>query len=64
MGIAVHMAASFLIPDKSSTLPGLIGGVAGSIAVGLCIYGVGSYMIKSPELSRVLVLAGKGIGKK
>jgi putative peptidoglycan lipid II flippase len=64
MGIAVHMAASFMIPDENSTLSGLIGGVAGSIGVGLCIYGAGSYMIKSPELSRVLVEAGKGIGKK
>ncbi len=36
MGIAVRMAALFMIPDKSSTLLGLIGGVAGSIAVGLC----------------------------
>jgi putative peptidoglycan lipid II flippase len=64
MGIAVLMAASFMIPDKSSTLSGLIGGVAGSIGVGLCIYGASSYMIKSPELSRVLVEAWKGIGKK
>jgi putative peptidoglycan lipid II flippase len=64
MGIAVHMAASFMITDKNSTLSGLIAGIAGSIAVGLCIYGAGSYMIKSPELSRVLVEAGKGIGKK
>jgi putative peptidoglycan lipid II flippase len=64
MGIAVHMAASFMIPDENSTLSGLIGGVAGSIGVGLCIYGAGSYMIKSPELSRVLVEAGKSIGKK
>jgi putative peptidoglycan lipid II flippase len=64
MGIAVRMAAFFMVPDKNSTLPGLLGGVVGSIAVGLCIYGAGSYMIKSPELSRVLVEAGKGIGKK
>jgi len=64
MGIAVHMAASFMITDKNSTLSGLIAGIAGSIAVGLCIYGAGSYMIKSPELSRVLVEAGKSIGKK
>jgi hypothetical protein len=64
MGIAVRMAALFLIPEKSSTLSGLIGGVAGSIAVGLCIYGAGSYIIKSPELSRVFVEAGKGMGKK
>lgn len=64
MGIAVRMAVLFMIPDESSTLLGLFGGVAGSIAVGLCFYGAGSYMIKSPELSRVFVEAGKGIGKK
>ena len=64
MGLAVRLAALFMIPDKNSALPGLLGGVAGSIAVGLCIYGVGSYMLKSPELKRVLVEARRGIGKK
>jgi hypothetical protein len=64
MGIAVQVAASFMISEKNNTLSGLIGGVAGSIAVGLCIYGTGSYMANRPELSRVLVEAGKGIGKK
>jgi putative peptidoglycan lipid II flippase len=64
MGIAVRMAAWFMVLDKNSSLPGLIGGVVGSIAVGLCVYGAGSYMIKSPELGRMFVEAGRGIGKK
>jgi len=64
MGIAIRMAALFMVPDIKSTLPGLIGGVAGSIAIGLCIYSAGSYMLKSPELSRVLIEAGRGIGEK
>ena len=64
MGIAIRMAALFMVPDIKSTLPGLIGGVAGSIAIGLCIYSAGSYILKSPELSRVLIEAGRGIGEK
>ena len=64
MGVAISMAALFMFPDNFNTLPGLIGGVAGSIAVGLCIYGAASYMLKSPELNRVLVETAKGIGKK
>jgi uncharacterized protein (DUF2062 family) len=64
MGIAVRMAAWFMVLDKNSTLPGLIGGVVGSIAVGLCVYGACSYMIKSPELRRMFIEAGRGIGKK
>jgi putative peptidoglycan lipid II flippase len=64
MGIGVHMAALFMVPNIDCTLSGLAGGVAGSIAVGLIIYGAGSYLIKSPELSLVIVEAGKGIDKK
>jgi putative peptidoglycan lipid II flippase len=64
MGIAVRVAALFMVPDINSTLPGLMGGVAGSIVIGLCIYGVGSYILKSPELSRVLIEVRRGIDKK
>lgn len=64
MGIGVHMAISFMVPDLDCTLSGLIGGVAGSIAVGLIIYGAGSYLIKNPELNLVIVAAGKGFDKK
>ena len=64
MGVAVSIVAFLMFPDKNLTLPGLIAGVTGSIAVGICIYGVTSYLLKSPELNRVLVEAGRGIGKK
>ena len=64
MGIGVRMAALVTVPDKNSTLTGLIGAVTGSIVIGLCIYGAASYIIKSPELNRVLVEARRGIGNK
>ena len=64
MGFAVSMAALIMLMDRVRILPGLIGGVTGSIAVGLCIYGAVSYMIKSIELIRMFVAAGEGIGKK
>jgi len=58
------MAAWFMVLDKSSTLLRLMGGVVGSIAVGLCVYGACSYITKSPELRRMFVEAGRDIGKK
>ena len=64
MGLAVHIMSLFMILDVDSPLPGLAAGVAGSIAIGLCVYGTGSYLIKSPELSRVLTAVWRGIGKK
>jgi putative peptidoglycan lipid II flippase len=64
MGITVWATARFLVPAESRTLAGLLGGVAGSIAAGLIIYGAISFLVKSPELSSVLAEAGKGIVKK
>jgi putative peptidoglycan lipid II flippase len=64
MGIAVRLTAWFMVLDKSSTLLRLMGGVVGSIAVGLCVYGACSYITKSPELRRMFVEAGRDIGKK
>jgi len=64
MGVAISMATLFIFPDSNKTLSGMIGGVAGSIAVGLCVYAAASYMLKSPELNRVLVETARGIGKK
>jgi putative peptidoglycan lipid II flippase len=64
MGITVWATARFLVPAESRTLTGLLGGVAGSIAAGLIIYGAISFLVKSPELSSVLAEAGKGIVKK
>lgn len=64
MGLVVWATATVIVPTENWTLFRLLGGVAGSIAAGLCIYGVISYMVKSPELASVLAEAGKGIGKK
>ncbi len=64
MGGAVSGAAALILPKQSNSLPELIGGVAGCIAVGIGIYGAASYFLKSPELRRILVEAGRGISKK
>ena len=64
MGLVVWLTAQFIIPVDHKTLSGLIFGVIGSIAVGLCVYGGVSFAAKSPELSIVLVEARKGIGGK
>jgi putative peptidoglycan lipid II flippase len=64
MGITVWATARFIVPTESRTLAGLLGGVTGSIAAGLIIYGAISFLVKSPELSSVLAEAGKGIVKK
>ena len=63
MGFTVWATARFLLPGGSGTLFGLLGGVAGSIATGLVIYGLISFAVKSPELDRVLIEAKKGIQK-
>ena len=64
MGFTVWATARFLLPGGSGTLFGLLGGVAGSIATGLVIYGLISFAVKSPELDRVLTEVRKGIRKK
>ena len=64
MGISVHMSALLMISEVENSLTDLIEGVVGSIAIGLFVYGAASYLIKSPELSRVLTEARKGIVKK
>jgi hypothetical protein len=45
-------------------MAGLLGGLAASIVIGLCIYGVLSYLVKSQELKSILTEARRGIGKK
>lgn len=61
MGIVVWKVSLVMLPDKNGSLPALLGGVIGSIVIGLLIYGVGSFVIKSPELHSVFVEARKGI---
>jgi putative peptidoglycan lipid II flippase len=64
MGIVVWASARTLIPPESGTFPGLLIGVVASIGIGLCTYGVTSFVFKSQELSTVLREAGKAIHNK
>jgi len=64
MGMGVWASARTLIPLESRTFSGLLIGVAACIGIGLCIYGVTSFVLKSQELSRVLTEAARGIRKQ
>jgi putative peptidoglycan lipid II flippase len=64
MGLAVWTAALVMVPGEGRTLSGLIWGLLGSMATGLCIYGAFSYFVRSPEFGSVLAQAKKGMRKK
>ena len=64
MGIVVWATARTLIPLESRTLTGLLTGVVASIGIGLCIYGITSFVLKSQELNIVLTEARRGIRSK
>jgi len=64
MGMVVWAAARTLIPPGSRTFSGLLAGVVACIGIGLGIYGVTSFVLKSRELRRVLTEAGRGIRNK
>jgi putative peptidoglycan lipid II flippase len=64
MGLAVWATSRAILPVENETLSGLLVGVAASIAVGLCIFGIMSHVIKSQELNYVLVEVRKGIDRK
>jgi putative peptidoglycan lipid II flippase len=64
MGVAVWQAAGVMIPLEAGTPAGLLEGIAVCIAVGIGVYGVISYFLKSQVLNHVLAEARRGIGKK
>lgn len=64
MGIVVWMSARIMIPPESRTSAGLLMGVVASIGIGLCIYGVMSFVLKSQELSIILKEAKRTIRNK
>ncbi len=64
MGVAVWLAGRVIVPVENVTLAGLLGGVAGTVTIGICIYVGLSYVLKSPELRIVLAEVRKGISKK
>ena len=59
MGAAVWATAKFTIPSEGGSLMGLFFGLVGSIIVGLVLYGSFSYLLKSRELEKIMVIARK-----
>ena len=64
MGLAVWATSRAILPVENGAPSRLLVGVAASIAVGLCVFGIISYVTKSQELTYVLTEARKGIGRK
>ncbi|MEJ2168213.1 MAG: lipid II flippase MurJ, partial [Desulfobacterales bacterium] len=64
MGLAVWATSKAMLPAEKGTLPTMLVGVGASIAVGICVFGIFSYVTKSQELTYVLAEARKGIGRK
>jgi hypothetical protein len=52
MGVIVWAASRVLIPAEGGTFSGLLTGVVGCLIIGLVVFGVCCYLIKSPELIR------------
>jgi len=59
MGVSVWAAARFIIPSEGGSLMGLFFGLAGSIIIGLVLYGSFSLLLKSRELEKVMAIARK-----
>lgn len=64
MGIGVRASADVLIPLENVTFSGLILGVAASVGLGIVIYGITSFVLRSRELNTVLAEIKKAVGKK
>ena len=64
MGLAVGATAKAMLPVENASLPAMLAAVTVSIAVGLFVFGIISYVTRSPELAYVLAEAGKGLGRK
>jgi putative peptidoglycan lipid II flippase len=62
MGIVVRAALEFLVPPVSGPFAGLLAGVCASVAIGLCVYALISYFIKSPEFDSIVTEVMKGAG--
>ena len=64
MGLAVWATSRAILPAENGTLSAMLMGVIASIAVGLGVFGIISYVTRSQELHYVLAEARKGIGRK
>ncbi|UCH23799.1 MAG: murein biosynthesis integral membrane protein MurJ [Deltaproteobacteria bacterium] len=64
MGFTVWAVATLVIPANDATSVDLLLGIMGSILIGMLVYGFFSYIVKSPELERVLTIALESMQKK
>jgi len=59
MGAGVWAMARVIIPSGDRTAPGLFSGLMGSIGIGIILYGIFSFLMKSPELQQILDIVAK-----
>lgn len=64
MGAVVWSVALLIVPAKYETLSSLFFGLMGSIAAGLVFYSSFSFLTKSRELDRVLIIIREGITRR
>jgi len=63
MGLGVWAAAEVLIPPESRTIAGLMIGVSAGVGIGIGLYAITSFILKSRELRIVMTEIKKGVGK-
>jgi hypothetical protein len=59
MGLAVFSTALILIPQVHASFGKLLGGVLGTILMGIGSYAVCAYLIKSPEVHDLAKMIGR-----
>jgi uncharacterized membrane protein len=64
MGAVVWAAARVLIPVEGIEFSGRLAGLVGCLIIGLIVYGICCYLIKSPEFVSGVVKAKMSAGKK
>jgi putative peptidoglycan lipid II flippase len=64
MGIVVWAVARLLIPTEGGSLTEHVVGLFACVIIGLIVFGVCSYIIKSPEFEFAVAEVKKGIGAK
>jgi len=56
MGVVVWTVSIHIIPLENGSFTGLLTGLMVSIGIGIMLYGAFSFLMKSPELDKILVL--------
>jgi putative peptidoglycan lipid II flippase len=64
MGAVVWTVTRFLIETEGDALTGRIAAVAVCVMIGLAVFGVCSYLTRSPEFGNMVVEVKKGIRRK